>query len=222
MVKQQYGEIRIELNKNLLSKSTWIWFSGLIEFFFFLNIFKKCGPRLHPQPLQLDFVYKLNCTNVKTLVLLSLSFKGLSTIYKTTFLYWLSVQQTVMGATCTLSYHPEDDHHGVHHHPAVANGDHPYQAQLQEVQGQCGQGEFKSSKSNLILDMQSLSCWCTVSVKEKPSTYFYKMRVLWFQLLLYWANSRGVEVRVLAGSQSSDIWSSVMMCLKKKKKKNLR
>ena len=43
-----------------------------------------------------------------------------------------------MGATCTLSCHPEDDHHDVHHHPAVADGDHPYQGHLKEVQGQCG------------------------------------------------------------------------------------
>ena len=57
--------------------------------------------------------------DVKTLVLLSFSFKRLSTIYKTTLLYWLSVKQTVMGATCVLSFHPEDDH------PAVADGDHP-------------------------------------------------------------------------------------------------
>ena len=50
------------------------------------------------------------------------------------------MQQTVLGATCTLSYHPEDDHHDVHHHPAVADGDRPNQAHLQEVQGQCGGG----------------------------------------------------------------------------------
>ena len=34
--------------------------------------------------------------------------------------------------------HPEYDYHDVHHHSAVANGDRPNQAHLQEVQGQCG------------------------------------------------------------------------------------
>jgi hypothetical protein len=74
-----------------------------------------------------------------------------------------------MGATCTFSCHPEDNHHDVHHHPALAGGDHPNQAHLQEVQEQCGgRGDFKSSESNHILEMQSLSYWCTVSLKEKP------------------------------------------------------
>ena len=48
------------------------------------------------------------------------------------------MQQTVLGATCTLSCHPEDDHQDVHHHPASAHGDHPNQGHLQEVQGQRG------------------------------------------------------------------------------------
>ena len=54
-----------------------------------------------------------------------MSFKGLSTVYKATPLYWLSVQQTELGATCSFFFHPEDDHQDVHHHPASAVGDHP-------------------------------------------------------------------------------------------------
>ena len=46
------------------------------------------------------------------------------------------MQQTVLGAACTLSCHPEDDHHHVHHHPAAADGNHPNQGHLQEVQEQ--------------------------------------------------------------------------------------
>ena len=48
------------------------------------------------------------------------------------------MQQTVLGAACTFSCHPEDDHHDVHHQPAAADGDHPNQGHLQEVQGQLG------------------------------------------------------------------------------------
>ena len=62
-----------------------------------------------------------------------------------------------MGATCALSCHPEDDHHDVHHHPTLAEGDHPNQAHLQEVQGHCGGGgKVKSSVSNHEIKMQSL------------------------------------------------------------------
>ena len=48
-----------------------------------------------------------------------------------------------MRVACTLSCHPEDDHHDVHRHPAAADGDHPNQGHLQEVQGQLG-GESSS------------------------------------------------------------------------------
>ena len=68
------------------------------------------------------------------LVLLSLSFKGLYKIYKSTVLYWISVQPTVLGAAYTISCHPEDDHHCVHHHPAAADGDHSNQGHQQEVE----------------------------------------------------------------------------------------
>ena len=108
-------------------------------------------------------VHQLNCTDVKTLVLLSLSFRGLSTLYKSTPLYLLSVQQTVLGATCTLSCHPEDDHHDVHHHPAAADWDHPNQGHLQEVQEQHG-GKSSSQVQETI---------CTggaITVPPKPTS----------------------------------------------------
>ena len=46
--------------------------------------------------------------------------------------------QTVLGATCSFSCHPENYHQDVHYHPASADGDLPNQGPLQEVQGQCG------------------------------------------------------------------------------------
>ena len=35
-----------------------------------------------------------------------------------------------MGATCSFSCHPEDDHQDVHHNPASTDGDHPNQRAL--------------------------------------------------------------------------------------------
>ena len=84
---------------------------------------------------------------------MSLSFKGLSTICKLIFLYCLSVQQTLLGAACTPSCHPENDHHDVHLHPAEPDRDHPKLIPLQEVQGQFG--KFKSSTS------KHLYWWCS-------------------------------------------------------------
>ena len=73
------------------------------------------------------------------------------------------MQQTVLGAACTLSCHPVDDHHDVHHHPAAADGDHPNQGHLQEVQGQLG-GKSSSQVQATI---------CTggaVTVPPKPTS----------------------------------------------------
>ena len=43
-----------------------------------------------------------------------------------------------MGRTCSFSCHLEVDRQDIPHHPASADGDHPNQGPLQEVQGQCG------------------------------------------------------------------------------------
>ena len=50
--------------------------------------------------------------------------------------------QTVLGATCSFSCHPENYHQDIHHHPASADVDHPNQGPLQEMQGKfvCGGG----------------------------------------------------------------------------------
>ena len=79
-----------------------------------------------------------------------------------------------MGETCSPSCHPEDNHHDVHHHPAVANGDHSNQAQLQEVQGQWGGGVQVQCKQPFTGDAVTVML---VSVKEKPSTDHYKITV---------------------------------------------
>ena len=84
----------------------------------------------------------------------------------TTFFYWLSVQQTVLAVACTLFCHPEDDHHDVHYHPVVADGDHPNQGNLQEVQGQLGrksssqvQATHCATKQPVVLIEQASHDW---------------------------------------------------------------
>ena len=59
------------------------------------------------------------------------------------------MQQKVLGATCTLSCHPEDDQKDFHHHPASADGDHPNQGHLQEVQGQQGGGSSSQLQATI-------------------------------------------------------------------------
>ena len=126
---------------------------------------KNSRPKPHPPPLQLDLVYQLNYTDVKMLFWLSLSFKGLSTIYKSTVLYWLSVQQTDLGEACTLSCHPEDNHHDVDHDLAAADGDHPNQGHKQEIQGQLGGEKFKS------ITHKHMYWWCSHCASK---TYIYQ------------------------------------------------
>ena len=82
------------------------------------------------------------------------------------------MKQAVVGSTCALSCHPEDDHRYAHHHPVVADGDQPNQAHLQEVQGQCrGEGgEVKSSASNQYTG-DAVTVLLVYSFSERKTTY---------------------------------------------------
>ena len=66
------------------------------------------------------------------------------------------MQQTVLGAAYTLSCHPEDGHYEIHHPPAAAEGDHPNQGHLQEVQGQLGGKVYVKYKQPYVMVLQSL------------------------------------------------------------------
>ena len=57
------------------------------------------------------------------------------------------MQQSVLGAACTLPCHPEDDHHYVYHQPAAADG---------EVQGQLGGQIQVNYKQPYVLVVPSL------------------------------------------------------------------
>ena len=68
------------------------------------------------------------------------------------------MQQTVLGAALILSCHPENDHHDVHHHPAAANGDHPNQGHLQEVQRQIGGKNSVQVKATICTGLVQSLC----------------------------------------------------------------
>ena len=98
------------------------------------------------------------------------------------------MQQTVLGATCSFSCHPEYDHQDVHHIPASADGDHPNQGPLKEVKGQCGgEGGRKSQ-------LQAIMCTggaVTVPPKAKcVRIIFWKFETSVFFLILMYSYSR--------------------------------
>ena len=89
------------------------------------------------------------------LVWISLSFKGLSTIYKSTVFLLTQCVANNSGSSMHFFCHQEDNHHGVDHDPAEADGDNPYQGHQQEEQGQIGGEKFKSSTWN------HMYWWCS-------------------------------------------------------------
>ena len=119
------------------------------------------------------------------------------------------MKQAVVGSTCALFLSPRRWSSLCSPSPCCSRwGSAQPSAPAGSARTVSGGGRSSPVQATNILEMQSLSYWCTVSVKEKPPIDHYRIRVLGFQLLFHWANSGDVEATVLAGSQSSGIWGN--------------
>ena len=91
--------------------------------------------------------------------------------------------------------HPADNHHGVDHDPAAADGDRSNQRHQQEVQGYLGGEKFKSSTHLYVLVVQSL-CIKTY-ICQNAELENLNLRFERFVMLVYSFSERKITCRPL-------------------------